>query len=93
MAGFRCLQRGLGGVGVAELADQDDVGSCRSARRRASSNDAVSSPTSRWLTMQLTSSWRISIGSSIVTMCCCRVRLMWSMTAASVVVFPSPCRR
>ncbi len=55
---------------------------CRAARRSGSRRgpagargaaparrSAVSSPTSRWLTMQLSSAWRISIGSSIVTMC------------------------
>ena len=65
-------------------------GSCRSARRSACWNDSVSSPTSRWLTMQPWSGWMISIGSSIVTMCCCRDRFMWSIIAASVVVFPEP---
>ena len=34
--------------------------------------------------------WTISIGSSSVTMCWCRVLLMWSIIAASVVVFPEP---
>ena len=48
-------------------------GSWRSARRSAARNDSVSSPTSRWLTMQPRSECRISIGSSIVMMCCCRV--------------------
>ena len=38
--------------------------------------------------MQLRSGWRISIGSSIVTMCWRRVRLISSSIAASVVVFP-----
>ena len=65
-------------------------GSCRSARRSACWNDSVSSPTSRWLTMQPWSGWMISIGSSIVTMCWCRDRFMWSIIAASVVVFPEP---
>ena len=36
------------------------------------------------------SAWRISIGSSIVTMCCVRVRLISPIIAASVVVFPEP---
>ena len=40
--------------------------------------------------MQPSSEWRISIGSSIVTMCCRRVRLMWPSIDASVVVFPTP---
>ena len=51
-------------------------GSWRSARRSAWPNDSVSSPTSRWLTMQLRSGCRISIGSSIVMMCCFRLRFM-----------------
>ena len=65
-------------------------GSWRSTRLRASSNDSVSIPTSRWLTMLCSSSWRNSIGSSIVTTCCRRVRLMWPTIAASVVVLPTP---
>src|SRR5438874_1067197 len=40
--------------------------------------------------MQPWSRCRISIGSSIVTMCRRRVRLMWSSIAASVVVLPEP---
>ena len=40
--------------------------------------------------MQPRSGCRISIGSSIVTMCCRRVRLMWSIIDASVVVLPEP---
>ena len=40
--------------------------------------------------MQPWSACRISIGSSIVTMCWRRVRLMWSIIAASVVVLPEP---
>ena len=51
-------------------------GSWRSARRSAWPNDSVSSPTSRWLTMQPWSGCRISIGSSIVMMCCFRLRFM-----------------
>ncbi len=65
-------------------------GSWRSTRLSACSKLSVSTPTSRWLTMQPWSRWRYSIGSSIVTMCCARVRLTWSMIAASVVVFPEP---
>src|SRR5438876_725192 len=37
-----------------------------------------------------TSSWRISIGSSMVTTWTFRVALMWWTIAASVVVFPEP---
>src|SRR5712691_1143460 len=51
-------------------------GSWRSARRSAPVKSGVSSPTSRWLTMHEWSLCTISIGSSIVTMCCCRVLLM-----------------
>ncbi len=65
-------------------------GSWRSARRSAWPKLSVSRPTSRWLTIDWWSSWRISIGSSIVTMCERRVRLMWSSIAASVVVLPEP---
>ena len=65
-------------------------GSWRRTRRIAWSKLAVSRPTSRWLTMQPRSGCRISIGSSTVTMCWRRVRLMWSSIAASVVVLPEP---
>src|SRR5215216_991181 len=65
-------------------------GSWRSTRRSARLNDAVSCPTSRWLTIELRSGWRNSIGSSIVTMCLCIVRFMWSIIAASVVDLPQP---
>jgi hypothetical protein len=50
----------------------------------------VSRPISRWLTMHEWSLCSTSIGSSIVTMCCFRVLFMWSIIAASVVVFPEP---
>ena len=65
-------------------------GSWRSTRRSACANDSVSSPTSRWLMMQLMSGWRTSIGSSIVTMCWFREPLMWPTMAASVFVLPEP---
>ena len=65
-------------------------GSWRRARRSAWPKSDVSSPTSRWFTMQPWSSWRISIGSSIVITCWDRVLFMWSIIAASVVVFPDP---
>ena len=65
-------------------------GSWRSTRRSARLKDAVSCPTSRWLMMQLRSRCRNSIGSSIVTMCFCIVRFMWSIIAASVVDLPEP---
>ena len=44
-------------------------GSWRSTRRSARANEAVSSPTSRWLMIDVLSRWRNSTGSSIVTMC------------------------
>ena len=65
-------------------------GSWRSTRRRARLKDAVSWPTSRWLMIELRSRCRNSIGSSIVTMCLCIVRFMWSIIAASVVDLPEP---
>ena len=65
-------------------------GSWRSAARSASENDGVSKPTSRWLTMHIRCSCRNSIGSSIVRMCSERVRLTWSISAASVVDLPEP---
>ncbi len=65
-------------------------GSWRSTRRSARLKDAVSWPTSRWLMIELRSRCRNSIGSSIVTMCLCIVRFMWSIIAASVVDLPEP---
>ena len=65
-------------------------GSWRRTRRSARLNDAVSMPTSRWLMIELRSGCRNSIGSSIVTMCLCIVRFMWSIIAASVVDLPEP---
>ena len=62
----------------------------RNTRRIARLNDTVSIPTSRWLTIDLRSVWRYSIGSSMVTMCLAFVSLIWSMIAASVVDFPEP---
>ena len=50
----------------------------------------MSSPISRWLTMQPRSWWTNSIGSSIVTMCCLRPRFILSIIAASVVDLPEP---
>jgi len=49
-------------------------GSWRSAARRADENVGVSSPTSRWLIELLSSSWRNSMGSSMVTICKADVR-------------------
>ena len=40
--------------------------------------------------IELRSRCRNSIGSSIVTMCLCIVRFMWSIIAASVVDLPEP---
>ena len=65
-------------------------GSWRSTRRSARLKEAVSWPTSRWLTIELRSRCRNSIGSSIVTMCLDIVRFMWSIIAASVVDLPEP---
>ena len=84
------LERGLRGLRVAQLADQDHVRILAERAAERLPKRAVSRPTSRWLTMQPRSAWRISIGSSIVTMCWRRVRLMWSTIAASVVDFPEP---
>ena len=65
-------------------------GSWRSAPRRASAKLVASVPISRWLTMQFLWRWRNSIGSSIVMMWSSRVRLISSITAASVVDLPEP---
>ena len=53
MAGLGRLQRGLGGLGVAELADQDHVGVLAQRAPERLRERTVSIPTSRWLTMLL----------------------------------------
>ena len=65
-------------------------GSCRSTERSAAGKERVSVPISRWLTRQRLWECRYSIGSSIVTMCDCRSRLILSIIAASVVLLPEP---
>ena len=65
-------------------------GSWRSAPRSASAKLVASGPISRWLTMQRLWRWRNSIGSSMVMMWSSRVRLISSITAASVVDLPEP---
>ena len=65
-------------------------GSCRSAERRAAVKLWVSALTSRWLTMDFLWLCRYSTGSSMVTMCSARSRLILSIIAASVVDLPEP---
>ena len=65
-------------------------GSWRRPARSASANPSVSVPTSRWLTRQRRWLWRNSIGSSIVRMWPARLRLISSISAASVVDLPEP---
>src|SRR5579875_2065117 len=65
-------------------------GSWRSAARSASAKRGASGRSSRWLTRQRLWECRTSIGSSIVRMWSSRVRLISSMSAASVVVLPEP---
>ncbi len=65
-------------------------GSWRSTRRRARLKELVSSPTSRWLMIDILSLCRNSTGSSIVTMCFAVVVLMRSIMAARVVDLPEP---
>ena len=50
----------------------------------------VSSPTSRWLTMERRCRCRYSIGSSMVRMCPATLALRWSIIDASVVDLPEP---
>ena len=77
VAGLRRGQRGLHRLDVAHLADEDHVGVlAQHALQRGSGSRLVSVPTSRWLTIDALSACRISIGSSIVTMCLCWVSLM-----------------
>ena len=64
-------------------------GSWRSAARRASGNDAVSVPISRWVMMLLSWEKTNSIGSSTVTIFAFRLRFT-SFSVASVVDLPMP---
>ena len=68
VAGLGGGQGVLEGLGVADLADQDDVGPWRIAARMAMVKSSLSTRTSRWLTMPSLSACRTSMGSSMVTM-------------------------
>jgi hypothetical protein len=82
------LQRGLCGLGVAELADQNRVRvMTEGAPKRLA--EGLFEPDLALVDDAAAIVCRISIGSSIVRMCCFRVRFMKSIIAASVVVFPS----
>ena len=50
----------------------------------------ASGPTSRWVTCALNGSCTNSTGSSMVRMWQARVRLMWLIMPASVVLLPEP---
>ena len=76
VARLRGVQRDRHRLRVAHFADENDVGSSRSAARSAVAKLGESWPISRWLTTQPMSSWVNSIGSSIVMMWSFRVRLM-----------------
>ena len=65
-------------------------GACRRAARSAREKVAASFGTSRWLTRDCLWLWIYSMGSSMVTMCACRVSLIRSTTQASVVLLPLP---
>ena len=65
-------------------------GSWRRALFSACPKLMVSTPTSRWFTIERLSRMRNSIGSSIVMMWQVSVALMWSIIAASVVDLPEP---
>ncbi len=65
-------------------------GSWRRTTRMAEENESVSKPTSRWSMAARSSLCSTSTGSSMVTMWHARRWLMWSIMAASVVVFPEP---
>ena len=84
------LERGLRRLGVAELADQDRVGVLAQRATQRLAEVLGVEPDLALVDDRARSSWTISIGSSIVTMCDSRVRLTWSTIAASVVVLPEP---
>ena len=65
-------------------------GSWRSAARSPRLTSSVSTPISRWVTEELMSRCRNSIGFSSVTTCLRWVWLMWFTSAAIVEVFPEP---
>ena len=77
VAGLGRVERGLDRLEVAHLADEDDVGIlAQGGAERLARTTRVSTPISRWLTIDFLSRWRNSIGSSIVMMCSARVALM-----------------
>jgi hypothetical protein len=80
----------LEGLGVADLADQDDVGVLAHGGRMAMVTSSVSARTSRWLTVPSLSACRTSMRSLIVTIWTAGLALTWSIMAARVVVLPEP---
>ena len=93
MARLGGLDRRLRRLGIAHLADEDHVRVlAQRAAERLEEREGVE-PDLALVDDACRSSWRISIGSSIVTMWHWRVALMWPITAASVVDFPTRSRR
>ena len=91
VAGLGGDERRLDRLEVAHFADEDDVGILtQRAAEAVDAYDGVSKPISRCVTTAFTSAWMNSIGSSIVSRCSERVRLMRSTSAASVVLLPLP---
>ena len=72
MARLGGLERRLGRLGVAELADQDHVGVLAERAAKRLRERLGVEPDLALVDDARRSSWRISIGSSIVTMCCRR---------------------
>ena len=90
VSGLGRQQRGFNRLEVAHLADEDDVRILAQGAAQRLTNEFVSAPTSRWLTIDLLSRCRCSIGSSMVMMWAVRVLLISSIIAASVVLLPLP---
>jgi hypothetical protein len=76
VAGLGGEQRRLDRLEVAHFADEDDVGILAQRAAQRLRERRVSTATSRWLTIDLLSRCRNSIGSSTVMTCAVRVALM-----------------
>ncbi len=78
------------GLGVAQLADDDDVGILAQAGLEGVGERPGVVPTSRWLIIAFLRGWMYSTGSSTVMMWWVVSRLKMSTIAASVLVLPWP---
>ena len=90
MAGLPRRERHLHGLGIAHLADDDNVGSLPQRRAERGREIRRVDADLNLLDDAAMVEVLVSIGSSIVTMCRASRRLISSTSAASVVLFPEP---